>query len=151
MGAVEGPSGAQMGAQECPDEKFRNSGCHFETAKAPKEPGSGAQEQPKRKSALVHNPAQKLGSSARPGGMREPSLETLVSLIRLYKATETKSNTALRPQGARRIQSLRAFRRARDSEEVNRMDDSSRGIEASQDHGDKDKREERRQQRGMRE
>ena len=46
--------------------------------------------------------------------MREPSLETLVSLMRLYKATETKSNTALRPQGARRISSLRAFRRARD-------------------------------------
>ena len=35
--------------------------------------------------------------------MREPSLETLVSLIRLYKATATKPNTALRPQGARRI------------------------------------------------
>ena len=32
----------------------------------------------------------------------------------LYKANETKSNAALRPQGARRISSLRAFRRARE-------------------------------------
>ena len=43
--------------------------------------------------------------------------------------------------------SLRAFRRARNSEEVNRVDDSTRGIEASQDHDDKDKREERREKR----
>ena len=68
----------------------------------------------------VHNPSQISGSSARPGGMREPSLETLVSLIRLYKATATKPNTALRPQGARRISSLRAFRWARDSEAMSR-------------------------------
>ena len=54
--------------------------------------------------------------------MREPSLETLVSLIRLYKATETKSNTALRPQGARRISSLPAFRQARDREAQRRVD-----------------------------
>ena len=72
--------------------------------------------------APVHNPSQISGSSARPGGMREPSLETLVSLIRLYKATQTKSNMALRPQGARRISSLRAFRRATESEEVSRVD-----------------------------
>ena len=70
----------------------------------------------------VHNPSQISGSSARPGGMREPSLETLVSLIRLYKATATKPNTALRPQGARRISSLRAFRWARDSEAKGRVD-----------------------------
>ena len=70
----------------------------------------------------VHNPSQKSGSSARPGGMREPSLETLVSLIRLHKATETKSNTALRPQGARRISSLRAFRRAMAGEAKGRVD-----------------------------
>ena len=43
------------------------------------------------------------------------------------------------------IQPFRAFRRARDSEEVNREDDSTRGTEASQDHDDKDKREERRE------
>ena len=54
--------------------------------------------------------------------MREPSLVTLFSLIRLNKVTETKPNTALRPQGARRISSLRAFRRARDSERTGRVD-----------------------------
>ena len=48
------------------------------------------------------------------------------------------------------IPSIRAIRRARGSEEVNRVDDSTHGIEASQDHDDKQKREEGREQRGMR-
>ena len=66
------------------------------------------------KSGPVHNHSQISGSFAARRNARALSLETLVSLIRLYKATEAKPDTALRPQGARRIESLRAFRRARD-------------------------------------
>ena len=55
------------------------------------------------KSGPVHNHSQISGSSAARRNARALSLETLVSLIRLYKATATKPNTALRPQGARRI------------------------------------------------
>ena len=47
-----------------------------------------------------------------PGGIREAPQGTSVSLSRLYMATETKPNMAPRPQGARRIQTLRALRRA---------------------------------------
>ena len=54
--------------------------------------------------------------------MRQPSLEALVSLIRLYEATQTQFNTVLLPQGARRISSLRAFRRARGGEAKGRVD-----------------------------
>ena len=43
--------------------------------------------------------------------------------------------------------SLRAFRRARDSEEVHRKDESTRGIEASQERDEKDKRKEKREKR----
>ena len=73
------------------------------------------------KSGPVHNHSQISTSSAARRNARALSLETLVSLIRLYKATETKSNTALRPQGARRISSLRAFRRAKGGDAKGRV------------------------------